>query len=161
MRHSCRSPVIREGQLVAVPGSTVIITRVMKATPPERQLCPRKPSFGIAPPPRPRSRLHAETPTSCPELRAPGHSWHGHAPPLDGHPTPYAAAVSQLRRQHVHVSLKVDVIDQLSGLFGPFSASTVRQLTTVLKLGHMIRRTHNPLVPGSSPGGPTISIIFL
>ena len=74
-----------------------------------------KPSFGVAPSPRPR--LHAETPTSCPTWHAPGNSGHGHAPPLDGHPTPHAATVSQLRKQLVHVSLKVDVIDQLSGLF--------------------------------------------
>ena len=45
-----------------------------------------------------------------------------HWPPS---PAPQAPPVSQLRRQLVHVNRKVDVLDQLSHVYGQSSASTV------------------------------------
>ena len=51
---------------------------------------------------------------------------------------PLGSPVSQLRRQLVHVNRKVDVLDQPSNEYGPLSALTVRQVTTVLKLSRMI-----------------------
>ena len=45
-------------------------------------------------------------------------------PPRPSPPGPQTPPVSQLCRQLVHVNRKADVIDQLSGLFGPLSALT-------------------------------------
>ena len=100
----------------------------------------RRPTLGLTPPPGVLSRSRKPQPRAQ-SRHLSGDLAVGMTPLRPSTPGPHAPPVSRLNRQLVHVSLKVDVIDQLSGLFGPFSASAVRQLTTVLKLSHMIRRT--------------------
>ena len=86
---------------------------------------PRNSPFGIAPLPAPATWGRAKK--RPPRTRS-VHLLHGFdtsmTPPRPSPPGPQTPPVSQLCRQLVHVNRKADVIDQLSGLFGPLSALT-------------------------------------